>query len=71
MFYASARRTESALCSKPTKSDVDLLRDSQGILNFNSEVSDGALQFGMAEQELDRANVARPAVDQCCFGPAQ
>ena len=34
--------------------DIDLLRDRQGVLYLNAEVSDGARELGVAEQELDR-----------------
>jgi hypothetical protein len=49
--------------------DVDLLCDRQGVFDLDSEVSDGALQhgalqLGVAEQDLNRAYVACAAVDQ-------
>jgi hypothetical protein len=40
-----------------------LFRDSQGIVDFNAEVSDGAFDFGVAQQKLDRPKVARASVD--------
>jgi hypothetical protein len=47
----------------PGNSDIDLFRDSQGIVDFNAEVSDGAFDFGVAQQKLDRPKVARASVD--------
>jgi hypothetical protein len=51
--------------------DVDLPRDCQGILDFNAKLADGALQLGVAKQELNRADVAGAAVGQCRLGAAQ
>jgi hypothetical protein len=33
-------------------SDVNLLRYGKGIIDLDAEVPDGALNFGVAEQEL-------------------
>ena len=37
----------------PGISDVDLFRYREGIINLNAEVSDGAFDFGVPEQELN------------------
>src|SRR5262245_43913338 len=57
-------RTGSAL---PSSSDVDLFRDRDSVIDLNSEVPDGALDLGMAQQELDRSQVACPSIDQGCL----
>ena len=44
--------------------DVDLLRDRQSVFNLDAKVSHGAFQLGVAEQELNRTDVARAPVDQ-------
>jgi len=36
----------------PVISDVDLFSYGEGIIYLNAEVSNGAFDFGMAEQEL-------------------
>ena len=42
---------------------VNLLRHCWRIFQVNPEISDSALQPGMTEQKLDRADVIRAAVD--------
>ena len=44
-------------------SDVDLLCDLDGIVDFDAEVAHGALNLGMPKQELDGAQVASAAID--------
>jgi hypothetical protein len=39
-----------ALC--PGKSDINLFGDRQGIIYFDTEISNGALDFGVTEKEL-------------------
>ena len=43
----------SPLC--PGISDVDLFRYREGIINLNAEIPDGALDLGVAEQQLNGA----------------
>src|SRR5215475_12631585 len=57
-------RAGSAL---PSCSDVDLFRYRDSVIDLNTEVSDGALDLGMAQQELDRSQVACPSIDQGCL----
>lgn len=44
-------------------SDVDLLCDLDGIVDFDAEVAHGALNLGMPKQELDGSQVASAAID--------
>lgn len=53
------------------RSDLDVLRDFQGVVEFDPQVSDGALELRMAEEKLDGSEVVRLAVDQRHFRPAQ
>ena len=55
----------------PGISDVNLFRYCQGVINFDAEVSDSALDLGMPEQELDSPQVARPPIDQGRFCSSQ
>jgi hypothetical protein len=55
----------------PGTSDVDLLRDLNGVVDLDTEVADGALDFGMSEQQLDRPQVAGSPIDQRGLSPAQ
>jgi hypothetical protein len=50
--------------SLPGNSDVNLFRYREGIIYLNAEVSDGAFNLGVAEQELYGSQVAGSAVDQ-------
>jgi len=50
---------------------LSLLRDLQRVLDLDAKVADGALQFAMAEQQLDGPQVLGPAVDQGRLGAAQ
>lgn len=45
-----------------------LLRDFQGIIEFDAQVSDRALQLATAQKQLNRSKVLRPLVDQRRFG---
>ena len=41
---------------------------SPALVDLDSEVSDGALQFAMAKEKLDGPEIPGPPVDQCRFG---
>ena len=55
----------------PGSSDVNLFRYGEGIIDLDAEIAHGALDLGMAEQELHSPQVARAPVDQSCLRPAQ
>jgi len=38
----------------------------EGVIDLNAEVSDGAFDFGVAEQELHGPQVAGSTIDQRC-----
>jgi hypothetical protein len=52
-------------------SDVDLLGDRESIINLNAQITHRTLNFGMAEEQLDRAQITGAAVDQGGLGPPQ
>lgn len=52
-------------------SNVDLLGDAQGILKFDTQVSDSAVGLCVAEQKLYGTEVASLAVNFRCFCPTQ
>lgn len=52
----------------PTPLNFGLFRDLKRVIYLDSKVSNGALQFGMAEQYLDGPQVLRALVDQRRFG---
>ena len=55
----------------PGTSDVNLLRNGQSVVDLNAEIPNGALDLPMAQQELDRAQISGPAVDERCLGSPQ
>lgn len=55
----------------PGASDVDFLRDLDGVVDLNSEVAYRALDLGMSEQQLDGPQVAGPSIDQRGLGSPQ
>ena len=58
-------------CSPPPwRSDVQLLGDGERVVHLDAEIADRALQLGVAEQELDRSEVASAPVYQGYLGPS-
>jgi hypothetical protein len=55
----------------PGNSDINLFCYGQGVIDLDAEVSDGAFDLGMAEQELHGPQVASAPVDQGRFGPSE
>ena len=53
------------------RSDFRTLRESQGIFDIDAEISNGALDLRVAEQDLNGTQVVSPLVDQRCFRPAK
>jgi len=51
------------------ESEFHLLRDTQRIVDFDAEVTDGAFEFRMPEQQLHRSQVAGLLVNQRRLGP--
>jgi hypothetical protein len=47
----------------PGISDVNFLGNLDGIVDLNTEIADGALNFGVAEQELNRTQISGSAVN--------
>ena len=52
----------------PPSSELDLLRNSQCVVYLDTEVTDGAFEFGVAEKDLDRPKVSGLLVDKRCLG---
>ena len=55
----------------PGRSDVGLLGDGERVIDLDAEIAHRALDLGVAEQKLDRPQIAGAAVDQRGLGPAQ
>ena len=48
----------------PGTSDVNLLRYRERVIDLNAQISDGALDLCVAEQELDGPKIAGAPIDQ-------
>lgn len=49
------------------RSNLGLFGHLQRVVDFDTEVSDCAFKFGVAQQQLDCSKVFRTAIDQRCF----
>jgi hypothetical protein len=67
LFSALGRARQ--LC--PGTSDFDFFSNLNGIVNLDAKIANGALDLRVAQQELDRTQVAGSSMDQRGFGPAQ
>jgi len=55
----------------PGRSDVDLFRDGESVVDLNPQIAHGALDLLVAQQKLDRPQIASATVYECRFGSAQ
>ena len=62
-------RDDGRLLPSAKRSDVDFLGDTECVIEFYTEVSDGAVHLGVTKQELNRSEISRLPVDQCGFRP--
>ncbi len=51
-------------------SEIELFGDGEGVVNLDAEIPDSAFELAMAEQELNRPQIARLPIDLSCFGAA-
>ena len=65
-------RKAAARCATAAHlSDFGLLRNLQGVIDIDAEVTNSALQLGMAKQQLYGPEILRALVDQSCLGSPQ
>ena len=55
----------------PGDSDIDLFRYCNRVINFNAQISSGALDPSVTEQQLNSTEVAGPTIDHGSFGSAK
>jgi hypothetical protein len=55
----------------PGISDINLFRYRQGIIYFDSQISDRAFDLGVTEQKLDSPEISRAPIDQGSFSASQ
>jgi len=55
----------------PIRSNVDLFRKCEGVVDIDAEISNNALYLGVTKQELHGPQIPGTAVDQRCLGSPQ
>jgi hypothetical protein len=55
----------------PSNSDVDLLGNFEGIIDFDADVPDRAFNLGVPKEQLNCPQVASPFVDHRGFSSPQ
>jgi len=65
----SANRVVAARTAWPLRSEFDLLRDGEGVVNLNAKVADRAFELGVPEQQLHSPQVSGPLVNLGHLGP--
>jgi hypothetical protein len=59
------------MSAPPQLSDLNLLGNRQGIIDFDAKITDGAFDLGVTEQQLYSSQVSSLSVDQCRLGSAK
>ncbi len=54
----------------PTTSDLRLLRDLEGVVDLDAEVSHCRLELRMSKEQLNGTQILGTPVDQRCLGPS-
>src|SRR5215510_9037549 len=63
-------RTGGARPLCPGTSDINLLRNRERVVDFDSQIADGAFDLRVAQQKLDRSKIAGAPMDQCRLCPS-
>src|SRR5690242_8381173 len=61
---AFGSRAAVAARAHTCRSNIDTLRDGEGVVHLYPEIADGALDLRVAEQQLDGSEIAGPPVDE-------
>ena len=69
-MVAGLRPSDSAVATSLARLHLGLLRDLERVVDLGSEVTDGACELGVAEQELDGSEVLGATMDQRRLGSA-
>jgi hypothetical protein len=56
---------------RPIRSNVDLLRNGEGVVYVDAKIPYSALYLGMAKQKLNGSQIPGSAVDERRFSPPQ
>jgi hypothetical protein len=60
---AGQRPSSSAAATSTARLHLSLLGDLQCIVNLDAEISEGAFEFGMAEEKLNGPEIPGPPID--------
>jgi hypothetical protein len=71
LAQTGGRRAGRACPLCPGISDINLFGYCEGVIDLDAEISDGAFDLGMPEQELDSPEIARPSIDQGGLGATE
>lgn len=52
-------------------SEIDALRNSEGVIDLNAQITHGAFKLGVPQQELNGSQVTGLPIDQRRFGATQ
>jgi hypothetical protein len=58
------------LSAPPQNSDVNLFCYREGVIDLDPKIADGAFDFRMTQQELDRPQIASSPIYEGSFGSA-
>jgi hypothetical protein len=71
LVMAGLRPSSSAVATSTTELHLGLLGDLQCIVDLDSEIPNGAFEFGMAEEKLNGPEISCSPIDQRGFRPAK
>lgn len=59
------------MAAPPGHSDVNLFRYREGVIYLDAQISDGAFDLRVPEQQLDGPEISGAPVDESSFGTSQ
>ncbi len=66
--HASLREKWQGASALPSSSNVNFLRDIQGIVHLNAQISDGAFNLRMSKEKLNCSQISGSTIDECSLG---
>ena len=66
--HASLREKWQGASALPSSSNVNFLRDIQGIVHLNAQIPDGAFNLRMSKEKLNCSQISGSTVDECSLG---
>ena len=66
--HASLREKWQGASALPSSSNVNFLRDIQGIVHLNAQIPDGAFNLRMSKEKLNCSQISGLTIDECSLG---